>query len=772
MGKLPPLLLSCAAGILLWSTGCQRAVDQKTEQAAIPPLPVWQDAPADFQGKFIWGITADNVKSSTLPELRALPNILEGDPTVMKIGFITPGGTGEAEGLRSGDIILQIDGRPAGDFIVNNAISQVSGSRSGQAAPGDQVSMKVYRQRDGQPKVETLTVTYRRYHQTERIPYVESATAAEFAGIVPEFWQQTAPLLYRKLPEADLNDLLQRLVNMDVYSDPYRLPLFRYLARNPFQTETVARHFAERLEQAAATPAALITEAQYLLNFAQIFPAETPAAFPGGDLTAHLDEIEKTLKRCAELNQKAFANITLTDRDFVLSHQDGLLNSLLRYHMLSYEPITSITTDNLKLLAIMNKIDYVPLFEQARLAARLTEPEFVASLVQATQPQANQAIVAIRDTPYGKIVIAGTGNNIHIEDCAVLIDLGGDDLYLNNQGASIPGKISTSVFIDHAGNDSYESTDRLTQGAGNFGVGILADLAGDDQYIGIDSVQGAAFGGMGLLIDSSGNDTYRAMYFAQGSSFFGAGTLLDRSGNDRYEGHQYTQAVGFTKGAGLLLDLAGNDQYYCKGSRQTSYKTRGHFEGWGQGCGSGLRPYASGGIGILCDYLGNDRFEGGTFTQGGGYYYAFGMLYNGGNDNDLYVGTRYAQGFAAHQAIGVFIEAGGDDHYLSRHCVAQGLSWDETIVVFSDDSGNDIYDAGFGGFSQSAAAQNGLCLFRDRSGRDIYRPAQAATAGGNNYHGGTSLAIFLDDGGEDDQYVKRGNNTVESGPANYLFIDR
>ncbi len=32
--------------------------------------------------------------------------------------------------------------------------------------------------------------------------------------------------------------------------------------------------------------------------------------------------------------------------------------------------------------------------------------------------------------------------------------------------------------------------------------------------------------------------------------------------------------------------------------------------------------------------------------------------------------------------------------------------------------------------------------------------------------------IFLDDGGEDDQYVKRGNNTVESGPANYLFIDR
>ncbi len=739
---------------------------------AVPALPEWRDAPADFAGKCIWGIMADTVKASTVPELEAFRDQLTGDPDVMKIRFITPGGTGEAEGLRSGDIILMIDGLPAGDFIIGNAVSNVSGSRGGLTVPGDRVTMKVWQERDGVAGVSELPVTYARYYQTERQPYQEAAGAAEFASYLPPWWPAAAPLIPERKLEADLADLLQRLVNMDVYTDPYRLPIFRYLARNPFKLEGVARSMAARLERAAERPEALIDMAQYLLNFSEAAPKAAPPEFSGGDLAAHIDCIEAVLTRCAELHRQAFAAISEQERDFVLTHRDPLLASFLRYHMLSYEPETQVTANGLEALAILNRIDFDALFEQARLAVFLASEEFNASLLRAAGDAAGSEIVAERNTPYGKIVIAGTVNNIHTEDCAVLIDLGGDDLYLNNQGGSVPGRIPTAVLVDLAGNDSYESTDALTQGAGNFGVGILADFAGDDQYIGMESVQAAAFGGIGMLLDFAGNDTYRAMYFAQGSAFFGAGILLDRAGDDRYEAHQRAQGTGFVRGIGILAEVAGNDSYYCKGSQQTSYRTRGHFEGWGQGCGSGLRPYASGGVGLLADYAGRDRFEGGTFAQGGGYYYALGVLFNGGDDDDRYIGTRYAQGFAAHQALGAFIEAGGNDSYLTRHCVAQGLSWDETVVVFSDDAGDDDYDAGFGGFSQGASAQNGLCMFHDRGGRDSYRPGVVAPAGDNAYHGGTSLSIFVDEGGELDSYVGRANDTVESGPANFLFIDR
>lgn len=187
--------------------------------------------------------------------------------------------------------------------------------------------------------------------------------------------------------------------------------------------------------------------------------------------------------------------------------------------------------------------------------------------------------------------------------------------------------------------------------------------------------------------------------------------------------------------------------------------------------GFGIRPYASGGVGMLFDHSGRDRFEAGTFAQGGGYYYAFGILANGGKENDLYIGTRYAQGFGVHQALGAFIEAGGNDVYQTRMGVAQGLAWDEAIGLFIDEQGDDRYNGG-SGFSLGAVAHNALCLFLDRQGNDRYDAIRPAGAGSNSYHGGTSLSIFIDDGQGQDHYLKRKNNSVETEKQNSIFIDR
>lgn len=719
----------------------------------------------DYRGKSVWGISTDKVSPADYPEMAALK--LPEKQKVLKITLVAPGATGETEGVQAGDVIISINGQRADTFNISN----VSGSRGGKLEPGDKLKLKLLRKRDGKSSIVELDCALSRYLETEKAEYHEPAGAAEFATAQSEHLRSALPLIEREKWTADFQDLRQRLTNIDVYHDAYRLPIFSYLVRNPFKLEAVSRSVIARTKAAGDDPVKLADLSEYLLDFAPVTADVPELKFAGGDLDAHLDYIETILKRCGELNKQALCKLSKEDIAYITDNRGALLDSFIGYKMLTYDPDTDRVKRALQVLRLANRIDLAAIFMQARLAAKLTAPDFLKSLSAAAGTAADKPVVASRDTSYGKILIAGRGSNIHNKDYAVIYDLGGDDLYFNNQGGSVPGSIPTSVFVDFDGNDAYESTDTLSQGGGNLGVGMLVDLAGNDQYIGIRNVQGAAFGGVGILIDQAGADTYRGMTMAQGVGFFGAGVLVDKSGNDRYEAHQNAQAVGFVKGVGLLSDLAGDDSYYCKGSQQTGYKTRGHFEGWGQGMGFGIRPYASGGVGVLYDQTGRDRFEAGTFAQGGGYYYALGIFANSGNDDDFYIGTRYAQGFGVHQALGAFIEAGGNDVYRTRLAVAQGLAWDEAVGLFIDEAGDDSYNGG-SSFSLGAAAHNAICMFLDRSGNDNYASPRAAVATNNSYHGGTSLTIFIDEGEGKDTYVKRSNNAVETGKANSIFIDR
>ena len=92
-------------------------------------------------------------------------------------------------------------------------------------------------------------------------------------------------------------------------------------------------------------------------------------------------------------------------------------------------------------------------------------------------------ILFVQDTNIGKIVVGGTGASYYYADAAVIIDLGGDDYYFNNAGASNKD-IPVSICIDFSGNDVYNATNSFAQGTGKFGIGLLMDFDGNDKYLG------------------------------------------------------------------------------------------------------------------------------------------------------------------------------------------------------------------------------------------------------------------------------------------------
>ena len=711
-----------------------------------------------YTGKLWWGMFTEKRPLKEIPALQAIQSQYPADHSVGVIRYITPGGVGEAEGLEPGDI------------LVEKPVFSSTSSR-----PGETIKLKVWRQKER--KLCDLAVKLPQYYRVGYSPYRKPAAAAEFEKELPPGWDIYAGMLMHEPIRENLDDLLQRLTDIDCLTDAYRLPIFRYLIRNPFRLEQVSRGWTGRVA-AAKEWRELLPLSEYMLEFAPPSSEELvrqwTAAHPSPGENASVEEIVgyylQVLRRCAELHKQAFGKIGEEDLKFVRQYRHDALESICKYHMLSYEPDVASARRTLRLFEILNRIDRTALFAQAQTAALLGDERLLARLKELFAGR--NGLLYQKETDCGKVAISGFGDDYHTRDAALLIDLGGNDVYLNNQATPKLGAFPTAVIVDCGGDDYYSSTDAASQGCGDLGVGMLLDLAGNDTYAGIEMVQGTAFGGIGVLYDRSGDDVYRAIRMSQATAFFGAGLLIDQAGCDQYTVQHFGQALGSVRGIGLLVDGEGDDRYVCKGNRQTSYATRGHFDGWGQGTGFGVRPFASGGIGILLDKSGSDRYDGGTFTQGGGYYYSYGICNDRGKESDLYLGTRYSQGFAAHQALGAFIEHGGNDVYRTHYGVSLGISWDETVVLFADDQGDDDYHSGLGTTSYSAVHQNGICFFFDRNGDDRYAKGYPVPPSTNNYHLGTSLGIFVDSGGGDDRYLKRQNNTRLTEAGDHIFIDQ
>lgn len=394
------------------------------------------------------------------------------------------------------------------------------------------------------------------------------------------------------------------------------------------------------------------------------------------------------------------------------------------------------------------------------------------------------------ESPWGWIRIRGGGNDIiDGENSLLIVDLGGDDVYIGGCAASNTTH-SISLLLDMAGNDRYES-DRPAQGAGICGVGILIDNAGDDVYRAKRYAQGMGQFGFGMLADLDGRDDYFLEFGGQGCGYFGIGLLFDTAGDDQYKLYGDGQGLGGVSGVGVLADRSGNDRYDAV--RQHSITKRPSYHSPeidvcvsnAQGCGMGRRGDGAdghswaGGLGMLLDGAGDDYYTSGNWAMGTGYWFGIGILHDRAG-NDEYRGVCYTQATGAHFCIGVLIDEDGDDKHLAEENRHSSLAWahDFTISILLDAAGDDRYSTGTGGLSYSI--NRSISMLFDLGGDDVYevdverrrkeengmQPGFAMNAEGFRARGGvgtyfadtTSLGLFLDVGGDDKYWGDLKNN--------------
>ena len=98
--------------------------------------------------------------------------------------------------------------------------------------------------------------------------------------------------------------------------------------------------------------------------------------------------------------------------------------------------------------------------------------------------------------------------------------------------------------------------------------------------------------------------------------------------------------------------------------------------------GLGGRSSLGGGIGILRDDAGDDRYEAEMFAQGAAYFFGAGLLWDRGGE-DRYSAIRYAQGCGVHQAAGILRDEAGNDRYALAVGVGQGMGLDQSVGLFA-----------------------------------------------------------------------------------------
>lgn len=409
-------------------------------------------------------------------------------------------------------------------------------------------------------------------------------------------------------------------------------------------------------------------------------------------------------------------------------------------------------------------------------------------------------------TPLGEIVIADAADQVHDLQPAplLLVDLGGDDAYYGAAGSNARG-YPVGLLIDVAGDDRYRYPEHggtpdarllpadaagraphsaeagpfslsteARQGAGRDGIGMLFDLGdGDDHYQSLNMSQGYAHLGVGVLFDGGGDDRYLAETRAQGAAVFGIAIAVDAgNGRDLRRAVHAAQGFGYSGGFGLLLDGGGDDVYTCEPGRlergglllfpgsQTARRSNVSFC---QGAGFGRRHdahgvYLSGGVGVLRDAGGDDRYDAALFAQGTGYWQGAGFL-SDADGADTYEAMYYAQGGGAHFALAVLADGGDGDDRFNTHAPPSymhlGAGHDLSVGALLNERGDDVYV--IAGLGAGASHCNGVGLLVDNAGDDAYRALNDYGSGLGEVGAecvekrplGASIGVMIDAGGTD-----------------------
>jgi hypothetical protein len=344
-----------------------------------------------------------------------------------------------------------------------------------------------------------------------------------------------------------------------------------------------------------------------------------------------------------------------------------------------------------------------------------------------------------------KIIIAGKEDNVYEVDYALIIDLGGNDVYRLKNNGKFDGNFS--CIIDVSGSDVYTTESNYSLGGSVFASSFIFDREGDDNYNCKNAGLGAAIGGLCVVYDENGNDTYHGISFSLGAASFGAGLVVDRNGNDIYTANSYSQGFGMTEGFGAIIDSKGNDSYLVDARSLDIGRYEDHYVSMCQGFGLGVRPFYAGGIGLIIEDEGNDIYNTDIFGQGGAYWYSLGAIIDK-SGQDKYNGYQYSQGSGIHLAVGLLKDYAGWDFYQSNG-VSQGCGHDFGFGLLYDVKGNDNYSAY--SLSQGAGNANGIGILIDESGRDGYlnKQPEISRGYGNPRREYGSIGIFLDVSGFD-----------------------
>ena len=649
----------------------------------------------------------------------------------------------------------------------------------------------------------------------------------------------------------------------DLLYDPYRLSFFDEVAHEPLRAPELGRGLVAGLdERAAASAPAPARAAQMLEALARRLdrPAERsrPEALDGtaplvramegfirlargqpdtAAIAADAADLSPELRRALATVVEAMTRAALA-RDLAIPRQ--FVTQIYRQGP-SFVAFSSAgqgldpATDEVRTL-LNQTLGYGRLFGagadvlDALAAADL--PRFRGMSTRTASAAA--APLFNQPTPFGRIIVGGAEPDIYDRrvaalsgDIALLVDLGGDDVYRVAAGGNRSPSNPVSILVDLGGDDTHayvevptprdgarlpaddggrytprqgpaddfgpiSFSDRPRQGGGRAGTAILWDVGeGRDIYRSLRMSQGSGIFGTGVLIDEGGDDVYELEAVGQGAGTFGIGLLLDLGGNDVRRAYHEAQGFGYARGAGLAYDLAGDDEWlmnvgdpmfggdplYRSAQRAgTSNSSLGQGFGFGRRADFTDRAFFSGGIGLLVDAAGRDRYEASIFAQGGGFWFGTGILADHAGD-DSYDALWYAMGTGAHYALGLLLEGGGNDSYggaFPRVNVTIAGAHDYTTAFLVDDAGDDIYWGSR--ISIGAGNVNGLGFFADNGGDDQYELRRDYGLGGagnleNDAPGSArskvkNLGVFIDAGGRDTYtldgmpFTGRGDDTM------------
>ncbi len=273
--------------------------------------------------------------------------------------------------------------------------------------------------------------------------------------------------------------------------------------------------------------------------------------------------------------------------------------------------------------------------------------------------------------------------------------VGGDDRDINLDGAAVVIVCGARPTLRFAGNRG-PATAIVCAGDGAqfrelpaaiFGVQVVFACGRGNTFLSTGEGGGAAHSGVSLIHCGRGGNRFDGRSFCQGAADAGVAIVAVRGSGNVFLCDERAQGYGGPGGFGAIVGLKGGDSFEARvdpiGRPAQDHDPESSIslaQGVGAGFRSPERPEDDlpGGIGLVVEGGGKNRFKCGIFGQGAGYLFGVGAVVVNG-PNNIFHGDWYCQGAAAHMAAGCLLDRGGAGEFRLELNHGQGAGNDRSI---------------------------------------------------------------------------------------------